>query len=165
MARKPKRRLTPRQNRFIKALAKGKTQGQAAVEAGYSPKNAGQLGNQLITRLRGSMPEVLEKHGLTDDSLIENYLIPLLKARRVKYFQHNGKVKDRRTVEALEIRHSALDTAFKLKGSYAPLQMEQATRTVTTIILDVPRPPRPGNGAKPIDVEPTSSKGNGTGQD
>jgi hypothetical protein len=52
--------------------------------------------------------------------------------------------KDSRKVEALEIRCNALDMAFRLEGSYAPLAVEQSHRTVSCIILDAPRPPRPG---------------------
>jgi hypothetical protein len=165
---KKAKRLTPRQNRFLKAMAKGKTQAQAAVQAGYSKKNAHQSGYQAAQLIRRNMPEVMERHGLTDDALIDNYLLPALQAEETQFIVTGGVKKPRihaKKHPVWEPRLRALDMSFKLKGSYAPLQMEQAHRTVTTIILDIPRPPRPGNGAKPIDVEPTSSKGNGTGQD
>jgi hypothetical protein len=80
-----------------------------------------------------------------------------LRARRVKYFAHHGKVKDSRKVEALEVRCNALDMAFRLEGSYAPPAAEQTNKTVSVIVLDVPRPPRPGNAAQVMEVEPTLS--------
>jgi hypothetical protein len=56
--------------------------------------------------------------------------------------------------------------AFRLEGSYAPLQMEQESKTVSVIILDKSlRPVRPTNGAHPIDVEPGANGTNGMGDD
>jgi hypothetical protein len=73
----------------------------------------------------------------------------LLRARRVKYFAHHGKVEDSRKVEALEIGCNALDMAFRLEGSYsAPKADTHEIKTVSCIVLDVPRPPRPGNAAQ-----------------
>jgi hypothetical protein len=49
--------------------------------------------------------------------------------------------------------------AFRLEGSYAPPAAEQTNKTVSVIVLDVPRPPRPGmpEGPATIKIEPTSS--------
>ena len=55
--------------------------------------------------------------GLMDHFLIEKYLVPLLDAEETKFL---NKGKKRINVAALGIRHTALDTAFKLRGSYAP---------------------------------------------
>lgn len=67
-------------------------------------------------------------------------------------------------MEALDIQLNAFELACKLKGSFAPVQTEQTNRTVSVIVLDVPRPPRPGpNGEPPkdspqvIDVSPSGS--------
>jgi hypothetical protein len=93
----------------------------------------------------------MHRLGLTRENLIEKHLKPLLKARRVKYFAHHGKVKDSRKVEALEVRCNALDMAFRLEGSYtAPKADTQEIKTVSCIVLDVPRPPRPGNAAQTV---------------
>ena len=103
--------------------------------------------------MRKTMPEVLEAAGLTDDALIEKYLKPLLNAEETKFFQHKGRVVSKRNVAALGTRTQALDLAFKLKGSYAPLAVEKTQRTVSVIVLDVPRPPRPGSPPT-IDIAP-----------
>jgi hypothetical protein len=59
------------------------------------------------------------------------------------------------------IRRDVLELALRLKGSYAPAQSEQATKTVSCIVLDIPRPPRPGinpseNGHHKKDVKGTA---------
>jgi hypothetical protein len=159
MAKKKKRELTPRRARLIKEMLKGKTLAKAGVSAGYSPKNPAQSAFQALSQMQQSMPEVMHRLGLTRENLIEKHLKPLLRARRVKYFAHHGKVKDSRKVEALEVRCNALDMAFRLEGSYAPPAAEQTNKTVSVIVLDVPRPPRPGmpEGPATIKIEPTSS--------
>jgi hypothetical protein len=60
-------------------------------------------------------------------------------------------------VQALGIRHAALDTAFKLRGSYAPRDpKESAQFGIKVIVVDIPRPPR-----NAIDVTPPVTGGNG----
>jgi hypothetical protein len=84
----------------------------------------------------------------------------------VKIFSHKGKVKHAVEVAALEIRRDALDMAFKLRGMYAPVQVEQENKqTVKCIVIDVPRPKRPippptmVTLAEPVEVEtPAASK-------
>ena len=95
-------------------------------------------------------------------ALIKKYLLPLMSAKRTIYFHHKGKVRDKRVVEALDTRLGSLELAFRLKGSFAPVKTEQHSRNVTTIILDVPRPPRPGPngeppGNEPLEVKPINS--------
>lgn len=75
--RKP-RKPTPRQENFVKGIAAGKTLTQAALDAGYSPKNPDQSGYQALNTLRGRVPELLARHGIGEDVLIEKYLVPLL---------------------------------------------------------------------------------------
>ena len=102
--------------------------------------------------------DLMDEMGLTDRALIENYLVPLLDAEETKFFNEGKK---RINVPALGITHTALDTAFKLRGSYAqrnPKETEQFGNKV--IIIDVPRPPRPPRNA--IDVAPRIAGGNGT---
>lgn len=108
------------------------------------------------------MAEVMEKHGLTDGALIEKYLKPLMKATRTQYFHHKGKVKDRRTLKAHDTRVAALDMAFRVKGSYAPMKTENKnSEAVSVIVLDVPRPNRPTQPPNEIEVIPTISANNG----
>ena len=75
------------------------------------------LQNSPLARLRGRVPELLERYALGEEVLIDKYLRPLLDAEETKFFNEGKK---RINVEALAIRHAALRTAFELHGSYAP---------------------------------------------
>jgi hypothetical protein len=82
----------------------------------------------------------LDKHGLTDSVLIEKHLKPLLKAKRVKHWAHNGKVRDSRHYADDDARIAALDMTFRLKGTYAPTKSEAKSAHVDAIVVDIPRP-------------------------
>jgi hypothetical protein len=110
--------------------------------------------SQAMQQIRGRVPDLMDKHGLTEDTLIDKYLRPLLEAERTVFFQKDGKVKQKVQVEALEIRLSALRECFLLHGSYAPCDpMEAAQFGVKVVVMDMPRPPR-----LPINVTPTTGK-------
>jgi hypothetical protein len=133
-----KRKPNARQQKFVKGIASGKTLTQAAKDAGYSGKNSAQSGYQALAQLRGRVPELLERHGLGEEVLIQKYLLPLLEAEETKVFKDGAK---RINVEALTIRHAALRTAFELLGSYAPRDPKEATQYgVRVIRVDIPRP-------------------------
>lgn len=149
--------LNPRQQKFVKTLAKGASLTDAAIEAGYSSRNPGQSGFQALRQIRGRVPDLLEKHGLGEEMLIEKYLKPLLEAEETVFFQKDGKVRQRVNVAALGIRHSALRTAFELHGSYAPRNPKEAEQFgIKVVVVDIPRPPR-----NAIDVRPPETGGNG----
>jgi len=165
-----KRKPNMRQQKFVKELAKGKSLAQAAREAGYSDKNANQSGYQGLAQLRGRVPELLERHGLGEEVLIQKYLLPLLEAEETKFFKDGAK---RINVEALAIRHAALRTAFELHGSYAPRDPKEAAQYgVRVIRVDIPRPLNEYNqfidvipesalsrhGVKPLNSTPTNGK-------
>jgi hypothetical protein len=140
-----KKRINSRQRAFLKAYAEGKTLKEAALQAGYSPKNAAQSGFQALKGVQGRIPELMDEVGLSDRVLIEKYLKPLLEAEETKFF-NDGK--RRINVAALGTRLAALDTVFKLKGSYAPRNPKEAEQFgIKVVVVDIPRPP------KMIDVE------------
>jgi hypothetical protein len=160
-----KRKPNARQQKFVKALAEGKTLTQAAKEANYSSKNPGQSGYQALAQLRGRVPELLERHGLGEEVLIEKYLKPLLEAEETKFFKDGAK---RINVEALAIRHASLRTAFELHGSYAPRDPKEAAQFgVQMIIMDMPRPSQRLDDIGPTIVMPPTngSPKNGDGKD
>jgi hypothetical protein len=148
-----KRKLTTRQQAFVKELAQGKTLTQAAKTAGYTDKNPAQAGYQALAQLRGRVPELLERHGLGEEVLIEKYLLPLLEANETKFFNDGKKQIE---VQALTIRHAALRTAFELHGSYAPRDPKEAAQYgVRVIRVDIPRPTNEWNQF--VDVIPESA--------
>ena len=149
---KPKKDLSSRQHAFLKAYAKGKTLKQAAIEAGYSKKNADQSGYQALKAIKGRAADLMDEMGFTDRALIENYLVPLLDAEETKFFNEGKK---RINVAALGIRNAALDTAFKLRGSYAPRNPKEAEQFgIKVVVLDMPRPPK---HHPTIDVQPSGN--------
>jgi hypothetical protein len=127
----------------------------AAREAGYSGKNLAQSGHQALKAIRLSMPELMDEIGLTERALIEKHLVPLLSATTTKYFQHHGRVKQKRQVADNDARLRALDVALRLRGSYAPKGPEPADATVKVIVLDVPRPDRSAFLPKPQPSSPS----------
>jgi hypothetical protein len=137
---KKKKSLSPKQKALMRLLAQGSDRKTAALLAGYSPKNPDQSAYQALKHLGNSFPELLDKHGLTDSHLIQKHLKPLLKARRTKHFAHNGQVKSTRHYADHDTRLAALDMAFRLKGSFAPVKSQNESRSVDVIVVDLPRP-------------------------
>lgn len=67
--------------RLLEGLAQGKTQKQAALDAGFSSKNPSQSAYQALAVIREHMPELMDRCGLTAGALIEKYLLPLTPRR------------------------------------------------------------------------------------
>ena len=140
--RSGRKKLTPRQHAFVKNLAKGAkgaSQKDAFIAAGYKAKHPDQGAHQALKQIQGKVPQIMDQMGLTDHLLIEKYLVPLLDAEETKFFNEGKK---RINVAALGIRHTALDTAFKLRGSYAPRDPAEAAQFgIKVVVVDfrVPR--------------------------
>jgi hypothetical protein len=130
----PKRTLTAKEAAFVKYLTKGKTQADAARLAGYSEKAPRQAGYQALRHIREKMPQLLDKAGLTDEAVIDKYLRPALEAEETEFAKFEGKITDRVNVVAWGPRLTALDMLYKLKGSYAPTEVEQIiTHQITPV--------------------------------
>jgi hypothetical protein len=119
-----KRKPTPRQAALLKDLTKGMSVADAARKAGYSETVPRQSGHQALKQMAHSMPEVMERQGLTDDALIDKYLRPALSAKETEFAKFEGKITDSVDVIAWSPRLTALDLAFRLKGSNAPTKAE-----------------------------------------
>ena len=144
--RKKKRvvRLTPKQVKLVLALTKGKSITDAALEAGYTQNYPGQAGSQALDAIRKSAPELLAKHGLTDDVLIEEHLNPMLNARETKFFPYTKRGKRElltRSVVAWGPRGIAFDAAMKIRGMYVKEQENQGPQFSVVIINAANRPP------------------------
>src|SRR6266850_4536224 len=174
--RKPRKHLTHRELRLVQAFLKAKgniTKGEAAEEAGYSPKNPTQSANQALAAIRLKAPEIMDKLGLSVEHLIEKHLTPLLHAQETKVFvfdDENAK-KGKHTKRVLRVnladnttRRYATRMAFELQGAFPPQDPQLAAQVgVEVVILDVARPDRsainmtPTNGAKPAKQKATTS--------
>jgi phage terminase small subunit len=76
MATKRKKRLSDNQLRFVRAIKAGRSLTHAALVAGYSPKNAGQSGYQVLKHLRKRVPNVLDRRMELDiEAIIREHLI------------------------------------------------------------------------------------------
>jgi phage terminase small subunit len=151
-----KKKLTQKERKLVKNIARGMPQAEAAIEAGYSEKNPSQSAYQAMQTIARRMPEVMEKLGLTDEALIERHLLPLLDATETKFFSFRRQttkkrkkileqVIEERQVEALGTRAVALDMAFKLKGSYAPKQIDfDPDDPIPVTVIDVSDIPKHG---------------------
>lgn len=145
MSKKGKK-VTPKQAKLVEAIVGGATQKDAAIAAGYSDKNPDQSAYQALRQIGRRMPELMDRLGLTEEALIEKNLVPLLEARETRFFAYRKQISktpratkknptpapivetvqviDSREVVALGIRTAALDIAFRLRGSYAPKQID-----------------------------------------
>lgn len=125
------RELSTRQKKYVEARLEGQSKSDAAITAGYSAKNAGQSGYQVEKAIAGRTRELMDDIGLTARLLIEKHLIPLLDATETKFFPWRKVTKhkteqiiDEREVAALGTQIQALDMAFRLRGDYAPKQID-----------------------------------------
>lgn len=125
-----------------------------------------------MKQLRGRVPELLDEAGLSERSLIQKYLVPLLEARA----QFTKKqLRDAHIIlAALSLSHSALRTAFELHGSYAPrVSDNKAAVGNVNIIVDLAGPDwsKPPNNVPqlpPGDIHPQQQQqasGNGHKKD
>ena len=139
---KKRNKPTPRQTKLVEERAKGKSYSEAAIAAGYSGKNARQSGYQAMQQLRCRVPDLLDRHGLSEEVLIDKYLRPLLTAKETIFFQKDGKVKQQVNVAALGIRLSSLRTAFELHGGHAPKDPKEAAQYGVKMRIGSSRSPR-----------------------
>ena len=168
---KPK--VNAKRAKFIDSLSKGSTVSDASNIAGYSPKNPRQSGYQVLEGIRKTMPEALEAAGLTDTAIIDKYLRPLLNANETKYFAHLGKVVSQRTLKNWTARTNGLDILLRIKGAYvkppdAPLPPPQTAIGVRVVLVNMPRPKRPGaaptaTAAVTVEQTPAEPGGNTSG--
>jgi len=135
------KRSTLRPAALLNNLLLGSSITKAARKDAYSKKWPDQAGQQALQNLKLKTPELLDRLGLGDGTLIEKYLKPLLSAEMVKFFQHKGKVTDMRIVPDNDARLKALDMTFELGGAYPPTDPKlEEQKGVAVILVDIPRP-------------------------
>jgi hypothetical protein len=122
---------------MLQNISNGMTAKAAALAAGYSKKNPRQSGYQALQGLTNKVPAIMERHGLSDDVLIDKYLLPALEAYETKFFATGGRITDSRVVAAWRSRVKALDIALKIKGLYAgKRKTEPVAEHIKTILVD-----------------------------
>jgi len=158
-------KLSPRQINLLKEIPRSKTIGEAAKKAGYAPKHARQGGHQALQQMRGRIPDLMDRLGLTEEFLIDRHLRRHLTKTKTVFIREDviEKVKVGRRIEEV-VRHvvkkytmddnaiqlQALDKALLIQGSYAPRDPREAAQFgVKVVVMDMPRP-----RLVPIDVGP-----------
>jgi hypothetical protein len=134
-------RLTPRQAVFLGNLAQGMTVTCAALRAGYSDRNPAQSGYQALKTIEHRVPALMERDGLTGDTLIQKYLVPALNATEIKTAHHAGRFIYSKPLVAWGPRLTALDFAFRISGMYQT-ERESAASSVRVVVTNAEnRPP------------------------
>jgi hypothetical protein len=109
--------LNPKQRKFVKMIAAGNNQSDAAKLAGYSDKCARVTGSRLLTNanVQAAVQSVWDKCGLSDQ-YIGNKVKALTEAKRVQFFAKDGIVTDERVTEDTAVQRSSIELAARLKG-------------------------------------------------
>jgi hypothetical protein len=165
-SRKPtrKKEFTEKEARLVKAFLKGaKSKKEAALIAGYSPKNPTASANQALESIKLKAPDIMDKLGLTVEHLIENHLRPLLHAEETKLVIHEGKVKSKVQMADNTTRRYATRMAFELQGAFPPQDQVLAAQIgVEVVVIDIPRPDRSVINVTPapkaVEPSPNGSK-------
>ena len=135
-----KRGPTNRQRLLVKGLAKGKTQRQAAIDAGYTTKHPDVAAHQALQQIAKTQPTLLERHGLSDDVLIKKYLVPLMRAERSVFAVSEGEFTDERKRPDWSARKDGLDISMKIRGLYVK-EREDSGPQFTVLIINASNRP------------------------
>ncbi len=106
-----------RRAKILQAAIEGKDITKAAIEAGLSPKSAGQQASQILNSplAQRTFKMIVAERGVTDEFLAEK-IRDLMDAKQTLYFQKDGQVTDERQIEALETQRKTCELVAKLKG-------------------------------------------------
>lgn len=121
-------KLTTKQRKLIKGVIEGKTQKQAAIDAGYSEGSAETTASKTLAKeqVKASIQDLMEHMGLSDGALLIKHR-ELLEAQKqisgVKDRGGNPKEADGGSLEFVDvpdyqIQAKALEMAYKLKGAF-----------------------------------------------
>jgi len=108
--------LTPRQRGFVVGKLEGKTDRQAALDAGYAPSTAENTKQKIMSRpeVRQAFQELLDEH-LPPEKLMR-CIVEGLDATQVKFFSREGDVIETVILPDHRVRLLFLVLALKLKG-------------------------------------------------
>jgi hypothetical protein len=108
-----KHKLTVKQRKLIKNLVEGKSLRESSKIAGLNECYACDILKQ--PKIKEAFTEGLERAGLTDQAIADK-ILTLINAKKTMFFSHQGKVMDKREVEALDIQADMTKFVTKIKG-------------------------------------------------
>jgi len=144
-----RQRLTVRERKFIMGLADGKSQTQAAKDAGYSKKTAYSIASEKLKKpdIQQSLQALMETRGLSDDRLLSVVEDGLQAQKAIGYLHQYKKGEDGRVegVKPDEVmsndfieypdhstRHKYLVTALELRGHIKKVNGDQIIQIFVT---------------------------------
>jgi len=177
---------TLRQAKLLKSLPLSKTVTEATLKSGYSEKNAAQSGYQALQAVRGRVPDLMTRLGLSEEVLIQKHLVKNLERKKTVFVREEkiekrttGRGKQKRVEEVVrhivkkhvlednQIQFRAMQEGFLLHGSYAPRDPKEAAQFGVKVIIQnvrgTPRPPidiKPGMAIPELEVEVVAKNGN-----
>ena len=104
------KRLTVKETKLVKGIVAGKSQTQAAIDAGYSPRSAHEIASKTLKKVdvKEALDMALRKHGITLDTAIA----PIGKALVAKkQNEFTGEI-----TEDIQTQLKGSDRALKLMG-------------------------------------------------
>jgi len=123
--------LTPRQRGFVVGKLEGKSDRQAALDAGYAPSTAENTKQKIMSRpdVREAFEELLDEH-LAPEKLVR-CIVEGLDATQVKFFSREGDVIETVVLPDHRVRLLFLVLALKLKGwDLPPAAVNEPTKIV-----------------------------------
>lgn len=130
-------KLTVKQRKLVNGVAEGKTQKQAAIDAGYSEKCAKEIASQELNKpsLKATLQDLMEHMGLSDGALLIKHRELLNAQKQLSGVREAGS----ESVEFVEVpdhvvQCKALEMAYKLKGAFTE-KIESTIQTVSSITI------------------------------
>jgi hypothetical protein len=145
-------KLTMKQRKLVQGVAVGKTQKQAAIDAGYSPKTAQSIASQELNKANVivALTDLMDNMGLSDAALLIKHR-ELLNAQKqisgVKDKSGDPMAADAGSLEFVEVpdypvQAKALEMAYKLKGKFVEKQeVKHSGEIISKIERTIVRPP------------------------
>ncbi len=93
-----------------------------------------------------NMPELLGRHGITGDVLVQQYLKPGLDAMETEFGKFKGMIVDQKDVIAWGPRLEALDMTFRLLNAYPRENAESRGNMTFNVVISAPRPTKQLDG-------------------
>ena len=118
--------LSVRQRKFAKALLEGKTQKEAALDAGAPPASAETWASKEVRnpKFLSEFHRILDLKGLSEEKLAQIHT-ENLEATKTIVATHEGKITDQLKVPDYPARQRAVDSGWDLYGRRKPAEVEQ----------------------------------------
>jgi len=152
--RKVRRRVTPRNRRFVQEYVSPDSPGHrnataAARLAGYSPDSADDIGAQLLRseQVQILIGRAMEKAGITSELLFQG-LKDGLKADEVKLTTREGKFSDERRIPDWHARVKYQEMAHRLRGD----MVKEPAVQQAALIIRLPAEAKPEDSEKYLEA-------------